>query len=230
MHTFGIPSNIKNILKIAKKYKLIVIEDAAEALGSSVDKKQLGTFGNIGVLSFNGNKIVTCGAGGAIMTSNSKIAKMIRHKSQICKINHPWQYDYDDHGYNLKLPSLNAAFGLAQLTRLKSLLKNKKKLFKIYKNFFSKSDFFKILDAKKGTITNYWLNTLILKKNLASHKTNIISSLIKNNVSVRPAWKLLSEINYLKKYPKMNLSQSENLFKRIINIPSGPKVLKKISN
>ena len=122
MHTFGMPSEIKKIIKIAKKFKLHVIEDAAEALGSSFQKKQLGTFGDIGILSFNGNKIVTSGTGGAILTSNKKIYQFVKHKSQICKINHPWMYSYDDIGYNLKLPSINSALGIAQLTRIKIFL------------------------------------------------------------------------------------------------------------
>tara|TARA_B100000029_G_scaffold282629_1_gene276517 strand:- start:91 stop:603 length:513 start_codon:yes stop_codon:yes gene_type:complete len=163
--------------------------------------------------------------GGAVLTSNKNISKFARHKSQICKIDHPWMYNYDDIGYNLKLPSINSALGLAQLQRLNFFLKNKKKIFKIYKKFFLQSKIFKIIDAKKGTNTNYWLNTIILKNDLSKYKNIIIKKLIEKNINVRPAWQLLNEINHLKKYPKMNLSKSKNLFSRIINIPSGSRVL-----
>ena len=228
MHTFGIPSDIKRIIKIAKKFKLLVIEDSAEALGCSVEKKHLGTFGDVGILSFNGNKIATSGAGGAILTSNKKLAINLRHKSQICKISHPWKYTYDDLGYNLKLPSINAALGLAQLYRLENLLKNKKKIFQIYKKFFLNSNYFRIVEPRRDSVSNYWLNTLLIKKKLSKNKTKIILKLLKNKISVRPAWQLLSDVRYLIKFPKMNLSNSRDLFKRIINIPSGSKVLSKL--
>jgi perosamine synthetase len=228
MHTFGVPSDITGILKIAKKFKLIVIEDAAEGLGSTINNRHLGTFGKVGILSFNGNKIVTSGTGGAILTGDKKLANLIRHKSQICKINHPWKYNYDGHGYNLKLPSINAALGYSQLKRLKTFLIKKNKIFKIYKNFFSGSKYFDILYRRKNTETNNWLITLILKKDIKKLKTKLILSFIKKKIHVRPAWQLLSEIKYLKKMPKMNLMQSKELFSRIINLPSGTKVLNKI--
>jgi perosamine synthetase len=179
-------------------------------------------------LSFNGNKIATSGAGGAILTSNKKLAINLRHKSQICKISHPWKYTYDDLGYNLKLPSINAALGLAQLYRLENLLKNKKKIFQIYKKFFLNSNYFRIVEPRRDSVSNYWLNTLLIKKKLSKNKTKIILKLLKNKISVRPAWQLLSDVRYLIKFPKMNLSNSRDLFKRIINIPSGSKVLSKL--
>lgn len=229
MHTFGVPSDIVRILHIAKKFKLTVIEDAAEGLGSSINKKHLGTFGKVGILSFNGNKIVTSGMGGAILTKDKNLANLIRHKSQICKINHPWKYNYDGHGYNLKLPSINAALGFAQLKRLKIFLIKKKKIFEIYKKFFSGSKYFELLYKRKNTVTNNWLITLILKKEIKNLKTKFILSLIKKQIHVRPAWQLLSDIKYLKLKPKMNLSKSKELFTRIINLPSGTKVLKKLN-
>lgn len=228
MHTFGIPSDINHILKIAKKFKLEVIEDAAEGLGSSIKNKHLGTFGKIGILSFNGNKIVTSGMGGAILTNDKRLANLIRHKSQICKINHPWKYNYDGHGFNLKLPSINAALGLAQLKRLNTFLIKKKKIFFIYKKFFTNSKYFDLLYKRDNTYTNNWLITLLLKKDISNLKTKLILDFIKNKILVRPAWELLSDIKHLKNFPKMNLYNSKELFNRIINLPSGVKVLKKL--
>ena len=190
----------------------------------------VGTFGVIGILSFNGNKIVTSGAGGALLTSDNKIASRLRHLSQICKISHPWNYDYDDLGYNYKMPSLNAALGYAQLQRINYFLKEKRKLFNLYLKIFSNNKYAKLIKENIDTKSNYWLITILLNEDLKKNKEQIIKLLHGKKIMVRPAWKLLNKISYLKKFPRMNLSNSVNLFERIINLPSSSNVFMKLKN
>ena len=230
MHTFGLVSDISNINKIAKKFHLKTIEDAAEGLGAFYKRRHVGTFGVIGILSFNGNKIVTSGAGGALLTSDNKIASRLRHLSQICKISHPWNYDYDDLGYNYKMPSLNAALGYAQLQRINYFLKEKRKLFNLYLKIFSNNKYAKLIKENIDTKSNYWLITILLNEDLKKNKEQIIKLLHGKKIMVRPAWKLLNKISYLKKFPRMNLSNSVNLFERIINLPSSSNVFMKLKN
>ena len=137
-HIFGHPAEIEKLIKIAKRFNIKVIEDASECLGSFYKKKHLGVFGDIGVLSFNGNKIITSGNGGAIITNNMQYFKKINHISKIAKKKHTWNYDYDEIGYNYKLSNINAALGYAQFKKLKRYISNKRLLFKVYEKYFSK--------------------------------------------------------------------------------------------
>ena len=171
-HVFGHPCNLEMAREISKKYNLILIEDAAEALGSFYKKKHLGTFGHIGILSFNGNKIITTGGGGAVLTNNSKIAKKINHISRNSRVKkYSWDYSHNELGFNFRMPSLNANLGIAQIKNLKFFLKNKRKLFQRYKFLFSNFEDFEILQEPRYARSNYWLNALILKK--ADKKTII---------------------------------------------------------
>lgn len=220
VHLFGHPSKIDDLLKIAKKYKLYVIEDAAESLGSFYKKKHLGTFGNLGVLSFNGNKIITTGGGGAILTSNKKLAKKIRHLSTTAKKNHPWKYIHDEVGYNYRMPNLNAALGFAQFKKLNKILRLKRNLFSKYKKSFKNNLYVDLFQEPKNAKSNYWFQTLILKEKYKSYKDTLLRDLNINKFQSRPAWSLVHKLNRYNKYPSMNLKNSENLYSRIINIPS----------
>ena len=225
MHVFGHPSKIKEIIKIAKDYKLDLIEDAAEALGSLYNDKHVGTFGKIGILSFNGNKTVSTGAGGAVLAQNNKIANRIKHLASICKIPHRWKYDYDEAGYNYNLPNLNAALGCAQLKRLKNFLKQKRALFMEYKKAFKNIKEVSILSEPKNCTSNYWLQTLILKFPNMQLRNDILDYSTKKKILTRPAWELMHCINYLKKFPRMNLENSEEMIKKIINLPSSSQLI-----
>jgi len=225
MYTFGHPSKIDEILKIAKDYNLELIEDAAEALGSLYKGKHVGTFGKIGILSFNGNKTVSTGAGGALLVQDSKIAKKIKHMSNHCKILHKWKFDYNGLGYNYNLPNLNAAFGCAQLKRFYKFLKQKRKLVKKYKLAFRNIQEVSILNEPQNCRSNYWLQTLILNYPSLKLRNEILNYSIKKKISTRPAWTLMHRINYLKKFPKMNLKNSEEMVERIINLPSSSQLV-----
>lgn len=220
VHIFGLSGDILKIKKICKIFKIELIEDAAEGIGSYYKKKHLGTFGKIGILSFNGNKTITTGSGGAILTSNKNLAKKIYNFSLVSKSFHSWKLEYKDVGYNYRMPSLNAALGISQLSKTKEILKRKRKLHLKYKKIFHKFKEFKLIEEIKNSKSNYWLNTVILNFNSNSKKELIIKKLIKDGIQVRPIWKLLHKLKHLTHCPKMNLSNAIQLEKNIISLPS----------
>ena len=178
-HIFGHPCNIKDIKKIAKDYNLFLIEDAAEALGSYYKGKHAGNWGSMGILSFNGNKTITTGGGGAIITNNKELAKKAKHLSTTAKLKHKWAYIHDDFGFNYRMPSLNAAIGCAQMENISFILSNKRKLFNIYKKVFVKLDGVKIFSEPKDCKSNYWLQTLIFDKKQINERNNFLKNQIR---------------------------------------------------
>ena len=164
VHVFGHPAKISEILLVARKYNIKVIEDAAEALGSLYKGKHVGTFGDIGILSFNGNKIATTGVGGAIVTNSKKFAIHSKHLTTTAKVSHRWDFIHDEIGYNYRLSNINAALGISQQKKLSKYITHKRKLFYKYKKFLKNSDNYFILDEPKKCRSNFWLQTLFLKK------------------------------------------------------------------
>lgn len=220
VHVFGNICQIDKILKIAKKYNLIVIEDAAEALGSFFHNKHSGTFGMVGCFSFNGNKILTTGGGGAIITNNKLLAKKIKHLSTTAKINDPWEYIHDAIGYNFRMPNLNAALGSAQLENLNKFLQSKRKLFNIYEKEFKLVEDIRIVKEKKFSKSNYWLNTIFIKNLSIKKRNQILKFAHKNNFFLRPVWKPLHTLKHFKKMPKMHIDVANKIYKSCINLPS----------
>ena len=220
VHVFGHPAQISKLVRVAKKYKIKVLEDAAEALGSLYKGKQVGTFGDIGILSFNGNKIITTGVGGAILTNNKKFAKLSRHVSSTSKIKHEWEFIHDKVGYNYRLANINASLGISQIKKLNTYISHKKKLFNKFSSFIKNSNEFYILDQPKNCRSNFWLHTLVLKKPTQLKKNNILRKFHNKKILARPVWKPLHKLKYLKKYPKMNLNNAEILENMIVNLPS----------
>lgn len=227
VHVFGHPCDIQNIIKIAKKFNLIVVEDAAEALGSFYKKKHLGTFGDIGCISFNGNKIITTGGGGMVVTNKKILAKKIKHLTTTAKIKHKWEYIHDEIGYNFRMPNLNAALGLAQLEKIHIFLKAKRTLFKKYFNVFNKMKGISLYKESNNANSNYWLQTLILHKNNVNLKDKILKELHKKLIYARPVWRLISELEPYKKNQKMNLSGAKEIYNKIINLPSSQSLILK---
>ena len=221
VHIFGHPCKINEINKLAKKFNLIVIEDAAETLGSFYMNKHLGTFGVAGCLSFNGNKIITTGGGGAVITNNSKLAKRIRHLTTTAKLYHQWEFIHDEVGYNLRMPNLNAALGLAQIENLSKFIKAKRILYRRYKKIFDNVEGVTLFKEPINAKSNYWLQTLILDKKNIKFKNKILKLAHKESIFIRPAWKMISDLKPYKKKQKMNLSGAKDIYKRVINIPSG---------
>ncbi|HEF9354839.1 TPA: aminotransferase LegC [Campylobacter coli] len=218
MHTFGLSAHIKAIKELCEKYHILLIEDAAEALGSTYENKALGTFGKCGILSFNGNKIITGGCGGAILSDDENLAKLAKHLSTTAKIPHPYEYDHDRIAYNYRLCNINAAILLAGLENLELFLENKRELAKIYKDFFKNHDKCKFIDEKSNERSNFWLNTLLFKnENL---RNIFLEECLKNNIFVRPVWKSLPSLKAFQNCQSDELINTKNLEKRLVNLPS----------
>lgn len=225
MHTFGLSAHIKAITELCEKYHILLIEDAAEALGSTYENKALGTFGKCGILSFNGNKIITGGCGGAILSDDENLAKLARHLSTTAKIPHPYEYDHDRIAYNYRLCNINAAILLAGLENLELFLENKRELAKIYKDFFKNHDKCKFIDEKSNEKSNFWLNTLLFKdENL---RNIFLEECLENNIFVRPVWKSLPSLKAFQNCQSNELINTKKLEKRLINLPSSVRIANK---
>lgn len=222
MHTFGLSAHVKAIKELCEKYHILLIEDAAEALGSTYKNKALGTFGKCGILSFNGNKIITGGCGGAILSDDENLAKLARHLSTTAKIPHLYEYDHDRVAYNYRLCNINAAILLAGLENLELFLENKRELAKIYKDFFKNHDKCKFIDEKSNEKSNFWLNTLLFKdENL---RNIFLEECLKNNIFVRPVWKSLPSLKAFQNCQSDDLLNTKNLEKRLVNLPSSVRI------
>jgi len=220
MHTFGHPVDMDELIRVADKYNLIIVEDAAESLGSYYKKIHTGRFGRISSLSFNGNKIITTGGGGCILTNDSELAYKAKHITTTAKKPHPWEYEHDMVGYNYRMPALNAALGFAQLEALPKLLKQKRALAKQYEEAFRAIDGVDFFVESSYAKSNYWLNAIILNDNNIKLRNEVLKITNENGIMTRPVWKLMHQLNMFAKSPKMELNVSESLVNRIINIPS----------
>ena len=225
VHIFGHSSNILKIKKIAKKYNLVVIEDAAEAFGSFVKKQHLGTFGEIGCLSFNGNKIVTTGGGGAIITNNKILAQKVFQLSTVYKTKNSFGTTHNGIGYNSRMPSINASLGLAQIKNFQKIKNEKKKLYFDYDKIISNFEGIKLFKENKDTDSNYWLHVLILDEKNRKFKKAIIQEGKRKNFYLGSIWKLVSNMKPYINKQKMDLSGSKNIHDRVICLPSGAGVL-----
>ena len=218
MHTFGHPCRIDKIAEICKKYNIALIEDAAESLGSRYKGKHTGTFGLLGILSFNGNKIITTGGGGMILTNIEELAMRAKHLTTTAKTPHPYEYIHDEVGYNYRMPNINAAIGYAQILKIDEFVKRKRKLALIYKKFFDKLGCVEFFLEPKNAKSNYWLNTVVLKDK--SERDKFLEYMIDNKIMVRPVWKLMSNLRMYKNCQKSKITNAQFLEDRIVNIPS----------
>lgn len=224
MHTFGNPSKIDDIVDVLNFFNIALVEDAAESLGSFYKGKHTGRFGIAGALSFNGNKIITTGGGGAIITDNEVIAKKARHLTTTAKLPHSWEYIHDEVGFNYRMPNLNAALGLAQIELLEQSIIKKRALHKSYKIAFTGIDGLTLIEEAADTMSNYWLNTIILDKENQSYLEPILEIATKNKLFLRPAWKPMHELEPYSNCQRMNLDMVNSLSKRVINLPSSPNL------
>jgi perosamine synthetase len=223
-HVLGHSAEIFKIKEICKKFKIHLVEDAAEAIGSYHNKKHLGTFGDIGVISFNGNKTITCGGGGVLLCSSLSLFKKIKHISQQSKKKHKWEFLHDQVGYNYRMPSLNAALGLGQLKKLKLILKSKKNFFLKYQKNCKDIKDIKILDEPYNSKSNFWLNAIIIKKNDIKLRDLILKVTNNKGFQTRPLWKPLHKFSYLKNCPRSTLKNAESFYNRVICLPSSPSL------
>ena len=221
MHTFGFACRIQEIQQICVDYNLTLVEDSAESIGTWVGGKHTGTFGNLGVFSFNGNKTITSGGGGVIITDNAELAGLLKHITTTAKISHKWEYVHDMIGYNYRLPNINAALACAQLEQLESILTIKRALSAKYKDFFRKTDISYVQEIE-GTSANYWLNTIIL--NNAANRDSFLEETNSAGVMTRPIWHELNELTMFKKCYAHKLKNSNWLADRVVNLPSSVNI------
>jgi aminotransferase in exopolysaccharide biosynthesis len=222
MHTFGHPSDIDGLLSIANDFNILLVEDAAESLGSFYHGQHTGTFGLFGTLSFNGNKTITTGGGGAILTNNEALARHAKHLTTVAKIPHAWEFRHDEIGYNYRMPNINAALGCAQLEKLSAKLTSKRELFKRYQSAFAHLEGISLFSEPENCQSNYWLQTLLLDDIESENRDLILESTNKTGIMTRPAWVLMNDLEPFKSFPSMGLPTAKSLYKRIINIPSSP--------
>lgn len=224
MHTFGHPVRLDELLKVARDFHIYLVEDAAESIGSLYHGKHTGTFGLFGVLSFNGNKTITTGGGGAILTNDADLARQAKHLTTTAKVPHPWEYRHDEVGYNYRLPNINAALGCAQLERLPFFLKAKKEIFHRYKLAFSGIGGIKVVGEPSGCTSNFWLQTLLIEYQNGELKETVLQLLHQNKILARPLWAPLDTLRPFLRCPKMDLQVSHRLYEKVVNIPSGIKM------
>jgi perosamine synthetase len=220
VHVYGFPSKIIEIKKICKKYNIHLIEDAAEAMGSKFKKKHLGTFGEIGILSFNGNKSITSGSGGAIICNSKKTYNYINHLATQAKIKKKYDHIHNEIGFNYRMNNLSAAVGCAQLENLKKIIFLKRENFKKYFNIFKETKNVEIIREPKNSVTNYWL--IIIKFKRIKDKKVFIRKLQKKNYGMRYTWRPLHTLKIFKNCQSDKLNNSEKFFKQTLNLPSSP--------
>jgi len=217
MHTFGLPLRIREVVDVCTAHGIPVVEDAAESLGSYVGSQHTGTFGTISTLSFNGNKVITTGGGGMIMTNDAEIAKRCHHLTTTAKVPHAYEFVHDEIGYNYRMPNLNAALGCAQMEKLDNILKIKKDIAAGYRAFCAEHGF-QFADAPAGTTPNFWLNAIIL--NTKSDRDAFLTYTNENGVMTRPIWRLMSSLEMFKDCQNDGLENARWLEERVVNLPS----------
>lgn len=221
MHTFGHPCRIDEIAAICEQWHITLVEDAAESLGSFYKGQHTGTFGKLGAFSFNGNKVITSGGGGVLVTNDETLAKKAKHITTTAKVPHPYEYVHDQIGYNYRMPNLNAALLVAQMEQLDGFLASKRELAQEYKNFFSQ---YKIhwIEEPANSQSNYWLQALVFDNTAERDEFLKISN--EQGVMTRPIWRLMNELEMFKHCLKGDLSTAKWLEQRVVNIPSSVRL------
>jgi len=221
MHTFGHPCNIEEILVICEQWNIPLVEDAAESLGSQFQGKHTGTYGLLAAVSFNGNKIITAGGGGVILTNDENLAKQAKHLTTTAKVPHKWAFNHDMVGYNFRMPNLNAALLCAQLEQLDSFVRNKRETAKAYQAFCD-SNQINFIAEPEHAVSNYWLNAITLKNK--EEQTAFLEYANAKGVMTRPVWTLLNELTMFEACFAMPLENSKWLAERLVNIPSSVRL------
>ena len=221
MHVFGHPVDMDGLAAVAQDFGLVIVEDAAESLGSRYNGKACGGLGRVGAVSFNGNKIVTTGGGGAIVTNDEALARRAKHLSTTAKMPHRWAFEHDEPGYNYRLPNLNAALGVAQMVQLGERLQKKRTLARRYIDIFAGFEGGTMFEEPAGAESNYWLNALLLAPGITeASRDDLLDGLNAAGYMARPVWKLMHRLPFLAEAPRAPLPVAEDLERRIINLPS----------
>lgn len=217
MHTFGHPVKIEALVKICEKYNIALVEDAAESIGSKYKGQHTGTFGKFGIISYNGNKTITTGGGGMILTNDEELGNLAKHLTTQAKIPHPWEYEHDQIGYNFRMPNINASLGVAQMESLDTFIENKRELAAMYKSFFE-SKGIHFFSEPENCYSNYWLNAIIFDNR--TERDKFLEFTNSKSVMTRPVWRLMNKLDMHKNCQSGNLDNAFWLEERIVNIPS----------
>jgi len=220
MHTFGHPVDLDALVELCARWRISLVEDAAESLGSYYKNRHTGTFGRVSGLSFNGNKVVTTGGGGAIVTNDPQLGRLAKHLTTTARVAHRWSFIHDQIGYNYRLPNLNAALGCAQLEELPGFIQRKRSLAERYIEAFRDMPEAGIVAEPPGCRSNYWLNTLLLGRRDLALRDAVLEALNGAGLMSRPAWTLMHRLPMYEQCPRMNLETAEDLEDRMINLPS----------
>lgn len=220
MHTFGHAVHLDELITLVEKYHLVLVEDAAESLGTYYKGKQTGSFGKVSAISFNGNKIMTTGGGGAILTDDEALADYAKHITTTAKVPHRWEFEHDEVAFNYRLPNINAALGCAQLEKMPEFIEQKRALTAFYEELVAPLEGVTLFKEPANSFSNYWLQTLILDDTLV--RDDVLAFLNDHGVMSRPIWTPLHKLKPYRDCPRADLSTIEKLNKKIINIPSTP--------
>lgn len=224
MHTFGHPVDLDAIAALASDWNIALVEDAAESLGSTYKGRAVGSQARLAALSFNGNKIVTTGGGGAILTNDEELGRRAKHVTTTAKLPHKWAFIHDEVGFNYRLPNLNAALGCAQLEQLDGFLASKRKLATAYQRAFADVPGVHFSREPKDTTSNYWLNAILLDEANAGRRDDVLAALNDAGFGARPAWTLMHKLPMFAQSPHGDLSTAESIERRLINLPSSASI------
>lgn len=224
-HTFGHPVDLDSLVEVCQHYQLELVEDAAESLGSFYKGRHTGNWGKVSALSFNGNKVITTGGGGAILTNDEHLGKLAKHLTTTARVPHKWSFIHDQIGFNYRLPNINAALGCAQLEQLPGFIETKRKLAENYRRAFAGIDGIRFFTEPSFAQSNYWLNVLLLDEDFAAQRDSLLDATNSQGIMTRPAWILMHELEVYKSCPKMDsLNAAEDIERCLINIPSSAKL------
>lgn len=223
MHSFGMPVDILEIKRLCDHHRVVLIEDAVESIGSYHQGRHTGTLGKFGVFSFNGNKTITCGGGGAIITDDEELARRAKHITTQAKVPHPYEFYHDEIGFNYRCPNINAALLCAQLELIEQILMNKRETAGLYRNFFE-SEFPAIRFVSEGVDkkSNYWLNAILFQEE--AQRENFIQLAIQQKVMVRPAWRPMHHLPMFQNAWRDGLVNTEKVYQTLVNLPSSVRV------
>jgi len=230
MHTFGHPVDLDPLVDVCQRFNVSLIEDVAESLGSFYKGRHTGQWGLLSALSFNGNKTITTGGGGAILTNDEELGRLAKHITTTAKVPHRWEFNHDMVGYNYRMPNINAALGCAQLEQLPGFLAAKRALAERYRQAFNNTPGIRFFSEPANCQSNYWLNTLLLDKECAEQRDALLEATNDMGIMTRPAWTLMNKLPMFAGCPKMDLSVAESLVRCLINIPSSAMLGRGLTN
>jgi perosamine synthetase len=224
VHIFGHPVDINQILDVCEEFNILLIEDAAESLGSYFEDRHTGTFGTAGIISFNGNKTITTGGGGMVLTNSEEIASKARHLITTAKVPHAWEYIHDAVGHNFRLPNLNAALGVAQMKNFESIVEMQRRLYEKYATGLRDVSGVTLLSEPADSRSNFWLQAIVLDRGNEGSRDEILEIFHADGLKVRPAWRPLHMLEPYAKYERTSMSGTEDVYARLVNLPSSPKL------